>query len=137
MIPKLYEPDGEELNAWLADATVCEVTEERNGIFELYMEIPTASAQYPLIVNDCYIKAKPSENGGEQLFRVYSVEKSMTGRAVVQAEHIFYALAAYPVQSVQLLGLSCQQALNAMLTAANEALSTAYGFTAARHYYCQ
>ena len=39
------------------------------------------------------------------MFRVYSVEKSMTGRAVVQAEHISYLLAAYPVQSVQLLAL--------------------------------
>ena len=47
MIPKLYAPDGAALLAWLADATACEVTEERNGIFELYMEIPTASAQYP------------------------------------------------------------------------------------------
>jgi len=62
MIPKLYAPDGATLLAWLPDATVCEVTEERNGIFELYLEIPTASDQYPLIENDCFIKAKPRVN---------------------------------------------------------------------------
>jgi len=131
MTPKLYAADGSTLLSWLGDATVCEVTEERNGIFELYMEIPTASDQYPLIENDCYIKAKPSDAGSDQLFRIYSVEKSMTGRAVVQAEHISYALAAYPVQSVQTLGLSCQQAMDAVLAAAGEALTTAHGFTAA------
>ena len=130
MTPKLYAPDGTTLLGWLSDATVCEVTEERNGVFELYMEIPTASEQYPLIVNDCFIKAKPSENGTDQLFRVYSVEKSMTGRAVVQAEHISYLLAAYPVQSVQLLALSCQQAMSAVLAAAGEALTAPHGFTA-------
>ena len=130
MTPKLYAPDSTTLLAWLRDTTVCEVTEERNGIFELYLEIPTASEQYPLIANDCFIKAKPNESGGDQLFRVYSVEKSMMGRAIVQAEHISYALAAYPVQSVQQLGLSCKQAMDAVLAAANEALSTAHGFTA-------
>jgi len=51
MIPKLYAPDGAALLSWLGDTT--EVTEERNGIYELYMEIPTASDQYPLIENDC------------------------------------------------------------------------------------
>ncbi len=130
MTPKLYAPDSAALITWLSDATICEITEERNGAFELYIEIPTASEQYPLIENDCFIKAKPSESSSDQLFRVYSVEKSMTGRAIVQAEHISYLLAAYPVQSVQQLDLSCQQAMNAVLAAANEALSAPHGFTA-------
>ena len=80
MPPKLYAPDGAALFAWLRDATACEVTEERNGPYELYMEIPVASAQFPLIENDCFVKAKPCDQGTDQLFRVYSVEKSMTGR---------------------------------------------------------
>lgn len=130
MTPKLYEPDGSSLLCWLSDATVCEVTEERNGIFELYLEIPTDSEQYPLIENDCFIKAKPSENGNDQLFRIYSVEKSMTGLAIVQGEHISYLLVAYPVQSVQLLELSCQQAMDAVLAEAGEVLTAPHGFTA-------
>jgi len=32
-IPKLYAPDETTLLAWLGDATICEVTEERNGVF--------------------------------------------------------------------------------------------------------
>ena len=75
-------------------AAVCEVTEERNGIFELYLEIPTASEQYPLIENDYWIISKSSDTGNDQFFRIYSVEKSMPGLAVVQAEHISYLLAA-------------------------------------------
>jgi len=37
VIPKLYAPDGATLKSWLADTTVCEVAEERNGAYELYM----------------------------------------------------------------------------------------------------
>jgi len=129
MIPKLYSPDGAALLTWLPDATVCEVTEERNGIFELYMEIPTASEQYPLIENDCYIKAKPSENAAEQLFRVYSVEKSMTGRAVVQAEHISYQLAALPVDEVT-VGGTATAAMQMLLARAATVNQTTHGFTA-------
>jgi phage minor structural protein len=130
LIPKLYTSDRVTLLCWLADVTICEVTEERNGVYELYMEIPIASEQYPMIENDRFIKAKSSENAADQLFRVYGVEKSMTGWTVVKGEHISYLLAAYPVQSVQTLGLSCQQAMNAVLAAANEALTAPHGFTA-------
>ena len=130
MIPKLYGPDGTSLLFWLGDATVCEITEERNGIFELYMEIPTASDQYPLIENDCFIKAKPSESGNDQFFRVYSVEKSMTGRAVVQAEHISYALAALPVDEVTAGGATATAAMQLILARAATVNQTAHGFTA-------
>jgi len=130
MTPKLYAPDGAALLSWLSDATVCEVTEERNGVFELYMEIPTASEQYPLIENDCFIKAKPSENGNDQLFRVYSVEKSMIGRAVVQAEHQSYALAAYPVDEVATTNTTATQAMSIVLDRAAALLPAHHGFSA-------
>jgi phage minor structural protein len=130
MIHKLNFSDSTTLLVYLSDATTCEVTEERNGPYELYLEIPTASDQYPLLEPDRFIKAKPNEDSSAQLFRIYSIEKSMAGRAVVQAEHISYLLAAYPVQSVQQLDLSCQRAMNAVLAAANEALTAPHGFTA-------
>jgi len=130
MIPKLYAADGSTLLSYLGDVTVCEVTEERNGVFELYLEIPIASEQYPLIENDCFIKAKPSENGGDQLFRVYNVEKSMTGRAIVQAEHISYLLAAYPVDEVTVGGATATAAMSAILTRAAALLSASHGFSA-------
>jgi phage minor structural protein len=123
-------PDGVTLKSWLGDATFCEVTEERNGIFELYMEVPTASEQYPLIENDCWIKAKPSENGNDQLFRVYSVEKSMAGRAIVQAEHISYLLAAYPVDTVTVGSATATAAMSAVLTRAAALLPANHGFIA-------
>ena len=45
MTPILFAPNRTSLLAHLADATACEVTEERNGIYELYLEIPIASEQ--------------------------------------------------------------------------------------------
>jgi phage minor structural protein len=130
MIPKLYAPDGTTFLATLADTTVCEVTEERNGIYELYLEIPTASAQFPLVENDRFIKAKPSDVGDDQLFRVYSVEKSMRGMAVVQAEHVSYLLAAYPIDSLQQSDLAATAAMSAILTRAAALLGHDHGFTA-------
>jgi len=129
MIPKLYGPDRVSLLTHLSDATVCEVTEERNGIFELLLEIPTASEQYPHIVNDCWIKAKPSENGNDQFFRVYDVEKSMPGLAVVRAEHISYLLSAYPVDSVDLTGVTATAAINFVLDRAAALLPSHHGFS--------
>ncbi|MDR0531122.1 MAG: hypothetical protein LBG83_03540 [Oscillospiraceae bacterium] len=90
MIPQLYATDGATLLAYLSDATTCEVTEERNGIYELYLVLPTASAQFPLIENDCWIVAKPNDIGADQWFRVYQIEKTMRGTATVSAEHISY-----------------------------------------------
>jgi phage minor structural protein len=130
MTPKLYAADGSTLLTWLGDATICEVTEERNGIYELYMEIPTASAQFPLIENDCFVKAKPCDQGNDQLFRVYSVEKSMRGVAVVQAEHQSYALAAYPVDEVSTTNATATQAMSALLDRASVLLGASHGFSA-------
>ena len=130
MIPKLYAADGTTLLSYLSDATMCEITEERNGPYELYMEIPVASAQFPLIENDCFIKAKPCDQGTDQLFRVYSVEKSMTGRAIVQAEHQSYALAAYPVDEVTATNATATQAMSAVLDRAGSLLPAHHGFSA-------
>jgi phage minor structural protein len=130
MIPKLYAQDGTTFLGWLPDTSFCEVTEERNGVYELLLDIPVASEQFALLDNDCWLKAKPSENAAEQFFRIYDVDKSMDGVARISGEHISYMLTTYPVQSVQQLNLSCQQAMNAVIAAANEALTTPHGFTA-------
>ena len=130
MVPKLYAGDGTTFLATLSDTTVCEITEERNGIYELYLEIPTASAQFPLIENDCWVQAKPSDAGNDQRFRVYSVEKSMRGVAIVQAEHISYLLAAYPVDEVITSNATPTQAMSALLDRAATLLPSHHGFSA-------
>jgi phage minor structural protein len=130
MTPLLYAADGTTLLAYLSDATTCEITEERNGIFELYLVLPTASAQFPLIENDCWIVAKPNDIANPQWFRVYQIEKTMRGTATVSAEHISYLLAAYPIDALQQSGLSATAAMNAILTRAAAVLGKAHGFTA-------
>ena len=129
MIPILYGPDRVSPLTYLSDAAACDVTEERNGVFELLLEIPTASEQYPLINNDCWIKAKPSDNGRDQFFRVYAVEKSMPGLAVVRAEHISYLLSAYPVDFVELPGATATAAINFVLDRAAALLPYHHGFS--------
>ena len=130
IIPKLYAPNRTSILAHLVDTTICEVTEERNGIFELYLEIPTASEQYPLIENDCWVLAKPSEGSADQFFRVYSVEKNMAGIAIVQGEHLSYLLAAYPVDSVTTTNATATQAMGAVLDRAAQLLPVYHGFHA-------
>jgi phage minor structural protein len=126
----LYAPDGATLLAYLSDTTVCEITEERNGIFELYLVLPTASAQFPLIENDCWLVAKPNDIGNDQWFRVYQIEKTMRGTASISAEHVSYLLTAYPIDALQQSGLSATAAMNAILTRAAAVLGKAHGFTA-------
>ena len=130
MTPILFAPNRTSLLAHLADATVCEVAEERNGTYELYLEIPIASEQYTMIETDCWIQARPSEGSPDQFFRVYNVEKNMAGLAIVEAEHISYLLAAYPVDRVAPANRTATQAMNAVLTRAAQLLPAHHGFQA-------
>jgi phage minor structural protein len=102
----------------LSDCTVCEVTEERNGIFELYLQIPTGSEQFASIVTDCLIGAKPNDTMDAQYFRVYAVEKSMGGLAAVSAEHISYLLVSCPVDTAVQIAGTANDCINLVLSRA-------------------
>ena len=140
VIPKLYDRDGTTLLEYLSAATVCEVTEERNGIYEFYMEIPTGAEAFPAIETDRWIYAKPSENGNPQMFRVYDVGKKLEGLAIVSAEHISYLLNGYPVDEVEMEGATASVAMNLLIARAESILGYPTGFQAfsdlekAQHY---
>ena len=130
MTPILLKADAKTKIGWLSECTACEVTEERNGVYELELVYPIGAAHSNDIVTDCYIKAKPNQTSANQLFHIYKVSKPINGEFTVYAEHVSYILSGYPVPTVSASG-NAQAAINAILTAAKNQLGKATGFTAA------
>ena len=130
MTPILLKADAKTKIGWLSECTACEVTEERNGVYELELVYPIGATHANDIVPDCYIKAKPNQTSANQLFHIYKVSKPINGEFTVYAEHVSYALSGYPVPTVSASG-NAQVAINAILTAASNQLGKATGFTAA------
>lgn len=100
--PILYGETETEFNhnglGILGDCVSCEVTEEANGIFELYMQYPMDGIHYENIQNRSIIKAKIDDFREPQLFRIYSISKPMSGIVRVSAQHISYDLSGIPVE---------------------------------------
>lgn len=98
MKPILYSPKDTNFEnngiGVLVDAISCEVTEERNGSFELVMRYPVTGQWYSEIKTDCKIKAKPNNKAEPQLFVVYAISKPLNGIVTINAEHISYQLSS-------------------------------------------
>ena len=96
MIPVLYRANATEFTTFglgaLSDAISCEVTEERNGAFELVMKYPTTGQNYNLLANERLIKAKPNDTANDQAFRIYRITTPLNGVVTVYAQHLSYDL---------------------------------------------
>ena len=82
----------------LSDCISCEVTEKRNGAFELTMVYPVTGAHFSEIAHSAIIVAKPSARRSLQAFRIYRITKPLAGRVTVYAQHISYQLNHIPVK---------------------------------------
>lgn len=98
MIPVLYEtmtegtvPTHYGLGP-LTDCLRCEVSEERNGKYELVLEYASNGIHAEDIQVNRFIMAKPNFTDNPQIFRIYKVSKVMNGRFTVNAQHISYDL---------------------------------------------
>ena len=103
----------------LTDALLCEITEERNGLYELYMEYPSEGRGAGGIAPDTVITAPTSEprtgsTSTVQPFRVYKIDRGLDGRFIVYAEHISYELLNIPVKPFTASGVSA--ALSGLVT---------------------
>ena len=127
MIPILL--DGTTRIGWLKDCLNCEVTEERNGIYELTLTYPASGSMARELTVERFIKAKPNQTAENQLFKIYKVSKPISGTFTVNAEHVSYALSHYPISSVSLSSANPTQAINALLTNAANNLGGSHGFT--------
>lgn len=101
MIPILYQtPDltTQGLGA-LSDVKSCEVTEERNGIYELTMEYPASGVHANEIAIWQFVAARPNYTDDPQLFRIYKIGKEIRGIFTIYAQHISYDLSGYIISS--------------------------------------
>lgn len=96
MIPVLYRADATVFTTFgigaLSDCLSCEVTEERNGAFELVMKYPITGKNYEELVSERLIKAKPNDTAKDQVFRIYRITTPLNGVVSVYAQHISYDL---------------------------------------------
>lgn len=101
MIPVLYAANTTDFSSFglgvLTDTISCEVTEERNGVFECLLKYPVSGQHYGFITKECIIKAKPNDTAADQAFRIYRITKPLNGIVTIYGQHISYDLANVPV----------------------------------------
>lgn len=98
----------------LTDCTKCEVTEERNGTFELVLEYPIDGIHYEDIKLRSIIVCKSNPYSNEQAFRVYYISKPIKGIVTINAEHISYDMSGITVSPFEAVGIG--NALNGLKT---------------------
>lgn len=83
----------------LTDCLRCEVSEERNGKYELVLEYAAEGIHADDIQVNRFIMAKPNFTDNPQIFRIYKVSKTMNGKFTVNAQHISYDLSGKVISS--------------------------------------
>lgn len=96
MTPILYDANETQFTTnglgRLPDITKCEVTEERNGIFELVFEMPIDGEKYDLIKEGRIIAVTHDETGDIQPFIIYKRTAKIDGLVTFNAYHLSYKL---------------------------------------------
>lgn len=72
------------------DALKCEVTEERNGQFELEMDVSIDDRHFQDIREGRILLARHDDTVDKQPFEIYQISKPLNGRVTVYAHHISY-----------------------------------------------
>ena len=100
MLPVIYSASSTEFSSngqgVLIDCISCQVTEERNGIFEMALTYPEHGQHADKLVADAIIKATAHKGDEGQLFRIYSINKDLAGNIECQCQHISYQLSFIP-----------------------------------------
>lgn len=122
MIPILYDKDETAFTSngigILSDTTFCNVTEERNGVYEITFSYPIDGALFEYIQEGCFVKAKANETSEAQIFNIYKSSKPLNGIITYYGEHISYELTGNPVEKVDITNATAAQGLNKVLEAA-------------------
>ena len=110
MIPVLFAETEEKFTTQgigaLADAISCEVTEERNGMYELEMEYPITGIHFEDIQYRAIICAIPSPYRRRQPFRIYKISRPLDGVVTIYAAHLSYDLNGIPVSPFKSTGIA-------------------------------
>ena len=120
MIPVLFPANAVDFSTFglgaLTDTVSCEVTEERNGVFECILKYPVTGQHFSLISKEAIIKAKPNDTATPQAFRIYRITKPINGLVSVYGQHISYDLANVPVMPFSTDSRSPSLILNQLLS---------------------
>ncbi len=81
----------------LADCTRCEVTEERNGMFEVEFDYPISGKMYEQIGIGALILCTHDDTGDTQPFEIYMRTAPIDGLVTFNARHLSYRLGTIPV----------------------------------------
>lgn len=91
MIPRLCDPNQTTIG-WLADCVSCQVTEERNGIFEAEFQYPTTGKWFSQIVDGNIVMLPHDDTKVPQPFEIYRRAAPVNGLVTFNAHHISYQL---------------------------------------------
>lgn len=109
MIPKLFPANATSFTTnglgALRDAKKCQVTEERNGIYELSMTYYTAGQHYKEIQNECIIVALPYPGATPQAFYIENIVDNLDGTVEILAKHISYRASYVPITPFSATGI--------------------------------
>ena len=109
MIPILYDSTETSFMtngiARLYDCISCEVTEERNGVYECDFKYPIDGAHFDEILPGRIIAVTHDESGDIQPFDIVSYSKSIDGIASFHAVHISYRQSFLTVTGSHINGL--------------------------------
>lgn len=74
----------------LPDAISCEVREEKNGAYEVSMTYVSTGTNADKIATDCIlgVSCPLRDSVGENYFRIYRVEKDLSGHVQISARHV-------------------------------------------------
>lgn len=112
MIPILYDEYETDFTSnglgALSDAVSVQVTEERNGMFEVEMVYPSFGVHFADLELDRYIKVKASSSTTRayQIFRIYSITKPINRKCTIRAQHVSYQMLHIPLMPFTAAGAS-------------------------------
>lgn len=96
MIPILFEKGTTRFNTngigRLPDCSICQVTEERNGVYECMFTYPITGARYSDIREGRIIYCTHDETGDAQPFDIYARTEPIDGVVTFYAHHVSYRL---------------------------------------------
>lgn len=116
MIPILYEATETAFTSngvcRLSDCGICQVTEERNGVYECMFTYPISGKHYDDIQEGRIIFCTHDETGRAQPFDIYARSEPIDGVVTFYAHHVSYRLGRVILQPMT--AGSCAQALSAI-----------------------
>lgn len=118
MIPILFPADattyGTNGLGRLAECIRCEVTEERNGIYELEMELPITAKHYAEIEEGMIVSVIHDDTKTRQPFIIYRRTAPINGIVTFYAHHVSYLLSGIVLRPYT--AATCAEALALMPT---------------------